>query len=48
MSHRGPTTLADRHLFNAVIDALSDLGIKHMDMPLTSEKVWRAIQEARA
>ena len=28
---------------NAVIDALSHLGIRHLDMPLTSEKVWRAI-----
>jgi carbon-monoxide dehydrogenase large subunit len=32
---------------NAVVDALSDLGIKHLDMPLTSERVWRAIQEAK-
>jgi carbon-monoxide dehydrogenase large subunit len=30
---------------NAVIDALSPLGIKHIDMPLTAEKVWRAIRE---
>jgi carbon-monoxide dehydrogenase large subunit len=28
---------------NAVIDALKPYGIKHLDMPLTSEKVWRAI-----
>jgi aerobic carbon-monoxide dehydrogenase large subunit len=33
---------------NAVIDALSDYGVKHLDMPLTSEKVWRAIQDAKA
>jgi carbon-monoxide dehydrogenase large subunit len=33
---------------NAVIDALSDYGIKHLDMPLTSERVWRAIQDAKA
>jgi carbon-monoxide dehydrogenase large subunit len=32
---------------NAVVDALSPLGIKHVDMPLTSERVWRAIREAR-
>jgi carbon-monoxide dehydrogenase large subunit len=31
---------------NAVIDALSPLGIKHIDMPLTPEKVWRAIRAA--
>jgi carbon-monoxide dehydrogenase large subunit len=32
---------------NAVMDALSPLGIKHLDMPLTPEKVWRAIQRAK-
>jgi carbon-monoxide dehydrogenase large subunit len=32
---------------NAVVDALSDYGIKHIDMPLTPEKVWRAIQDAK-
>jgi carbon-monoxide dehydrogenase large subunit len=29
---------------NAVMDALSHLGIEHLDMPFTAEKVWRAIQ----
>ncbi len=28
---------------NAVIDALSHLGVRHLDMPYTSEKVWQAI-----
>ncbi len=32
---------------NAVIDALSPLGIRHLDMPYTSQTVWRAIQEAK-
>src|SRR5207244_12320078 len=32
---------------SAVVDALSHLGVKHIDMPLTPERVWRAIQEAR-
>ena len=32
---------------NAVMDALQPFGIKHIQMPLTSEKVWRAIEEAR-
>jgi carbon-monoxide dehydrogenase large subunit len=32
---------------NAVIDALEPLGIAHLDLPLTPERVWRAIQ-ARA
>ncbi|MCY4433859.1 MAG: xanthine dehydrogenase family protein molybdopterin-binding subunit [bacterium] len=31
---------------NAVIDALSDLGIRHIDLPLTPERVWEAIQSA--
>ncbi len=32
---------------NAVCDALSPLGIRHIDMPLKPEKVWRAIQNAQ-
>ena len=30
-------------IVNAVLDALNDYGVTHIDMPLTSEKVWRAI-----
>ena len=33
---------------NAVVDAVSHLGIRHIDMPCTPERVWRAIVEARA
>ena len=33
---------------NAVIDALWPLGVKNIDMPLTSDKVWDAIQAAKA
>jgi len=32
---------------NAVMDALAPLGIKHIDMPLTPEKLWRAMQSAQ-
>ena len=32
-------------LVNAVMDALAPYGVKHLDMPLTAEKVWTAIQE---
>jgi carbon-monoxide dehydrogenase large subunit len=32
---------------NAVIDAVSHLGVTHIDMPCTPERVWRAIQGAR-
>jgi carbon-monoxide dehydrogenase large subunit len=33
-------------LVNAVVDALADLGSAHLDMPLTPERVWRAIDAA--
>ncbi len=33
---------------NAVVDALSHLGVRHIDMPCTPERVWRAIEDARA
>jgi len=33
---------------NAVIDALAHLGVRHLDMPCTSERVWRAIRDAEA
>jgi len=32
---------------NAIIDALSEYGIRHIDMPVTAEKVWQAIKAAR-
>ena len=31
---------------NAVIDALAHLGVRHIDLPLTPERVWRAINSA--
>jgi aerobic carbon-monoxide dehydrogenase large subunit len=33
---------------NAVIDAVSHLGVRHIDMPATSRRVWQALQQARA
>jgi carbon-monoxide dehydrogenase large subunit len=33
---------------NAVIDAVAHLGVRHLDMPANGERVWRAIQDARA
>jgi carbon-monoxide dehydrogenase large subunit len=33
---------------NAVIDALSGYGIKHLEMPMTPARIWQAIQDARA
>jgi carbon-monoxide dehydrogenase large subunit len=35
-------------IVNAVLDALAEFGIAHIDMPLTSERIWRAIQDAKA
>jgi len=32
---------------NAVLDALSPLGIRHLDLPLRPERIWRAIQQAK-
>jgi carbon-monoxide dehydrogenase large subunit len=30
------------------MDALAPLGIEHLDIPLTPQKIWRAIREAQA
>jgi len=35
-------------VMNALIDALRPLGVKHIEMPATSEKVWQAIRHAKA
>ena len=32
---------------NAVIDALAHLGVRHIDLPCTPERVWRAVRDAR-
>ena len=32
---------------NAIMDALKPLGIRHIDLPATPQKLWRAIEEAR-
>jgi carbon-monoxide dehydrogenase large subunit len=32
---------------NAVIDALSDYGIRHLEMPMTPARIWQAIEEAK-
>jgi aerobic carbon-monoxide dehydrogenase large subunit len=33
---------------NALFDALSVLGIRHIEMPATPERLWKAIRQARA
>jgi carbon-monoxide dehydrogenase large subunit len=35
-------------VMNAVVDALTPLGVRHLDMPASPARVWQAIQEARA
>ena len=35
-------------VINAVVDALSHLGIRHIDMPATPQRVWRALQTTGA
>jgi aerobic carbon-monoxide dehydrogenase large subunit len=42
------TIAAPAAVMNAVIDALSHFGITELDMPATPERVWRALEEARA
>ena len=32
---------------HAVLDALKDFGVRHLEMPLTSEKIWRAIASSK-
>ncbi len=34
-------------IVNATIDALEPLGVDHIDMPLTQERIWRTVQEAQ-
>ncbi|MBI1209698.1 MAG: molybdopterin-dependent oxidoreductase [Azospirillum sp.] len=35
-------------VINAVVDALAEFGVEHIDMPVTPEKLWRTIRDARA
>jgi len=35
-------------VMNALVDALSEYGIRHIDMPATPERVWRAMENARS
>jgi aerobic carbon-monoxide dehydrogenase large subunit len=44
----GGTTPALAAVINAIVDALSELGVRHIEMPATPERVWRAIQAARS
>jgi len=42
----GGTVPALAVIINAIVDALADFGVRHIEMPATPERVWRAIREA--
>ena len=42
------TTVSPAAVINAVVDALSEFGVHHLDMPATPEKVWRLIHAGKA
>jgi carbon-monoxide dehydrogenase large subunit len=42
----GGTTPALGVVINAIVDALSEFGVRHVEMPATPERVWRAIQDS--
>jgi carbon-monoxide dehydrogenase large subunit len=35
-------------VMNALVDALAEYGIRHIDMPATPERIWHAIRDAGA
>ncbi|MGB7078927.1 MAG: molybdopterin cofactor-binding domain-containing protein, partial [Xanthobacteraceae bacterium] len=43
----GGTTGALGAVVNAVVDALAEFGVTHIEMPVTPEKIWRAIHSAK-
>ena len=44
----GGTTAAPPAVMNAIIHAMADFGVRHMDMPATPEKIWRAIRDGQS
>jgi len=42
----GGTTPALAVVINAIVDALAEFGVSHIEMPATPERVWRAIRDA--
>ena len=44
----GGTTPALAAVINAIVDALAELGVEHLDMPATPDRVWQAIRNSRA
>jgi aerobic carbon-monoxide dehydrogenase large subunit len=44
----GGTVPALAVIINAIVDALSEFGVRHIEMPATPERVWRAIRQAQS
>jgi len=43
----GGTTPALAVVVNAVVDALSEYGVTHIEMPVTPERVWQAMRQRK-
>ncbi|MEE8333997.1 MAG: molybdopterin cofactor-binding domain-containing protein, partial [Alphaproteobacteria bacterium] len=43
----GGTTPALAVLVNAIVDALAEFGVRHVEMPTTPERIWQAIRDAQ-
>jgi len=43
----GGTTPALAVVVNAIVNALADYGVEHLEMPVTPERIWRAIEAGR-
>jgi carbon-monoxide dehydrogenase large subunit len=41
----GGTTPALAVFVNAVVDALADHGVTHLEMPVTPQRIWQALQK---
>jgi carbon-monoxide dehydrogenase large subunit len=44
----GGACMAPPAIVSAVVDALSSFGIRHADMPLTAEKIWRVLRQGQS
>jgi aerobic carbon-monoxide dehydrogenase large subunit len=43
----GGITPALSVIVNAIVDALADFGVTHLEMPVTPDRIWHAIRTAR-
>jgi len=42
------TNVCPPAIANAIVDALSPLGVQHLDVPFTADRIWQVIQAAEA